>query len=352
MDHVFGRLLLAILTSGSCLAGCSPAATSVASQRPGPPEAAPGPAGSSVNAPSNSSTFRGIPDPSDLLGFDVWADYPADRTVTGDRGKDTLSCNGSAKAPCVIDASGASFTNLSLSGTFVVLDGGLVNAGSGRGDWFSSRGCSFCVIRDLEVAGPGTASGYSSAVGLGQGNVWIRGSIHGFGDNRQHADEQDFHGMKLFGPDQWVLNAEIYDVSGDSVQVGDASRGSAERVYIGGGYFHHNRENAVDIKDSRNVVVSGVRMEGFRPTQSSSGAAVVIHDDAFDAAILDNVILDTSLGIVSSGVSGHVIEGNDITAREVGIQLRHTRDITVTGNTIKAPVRVQVQGAVTGTVQD
>ena len=215
----------------------------------------------------------------------------------------------------------------------------------------SASNCSFCVIRDVEVAGPGLDSSHSAAVGMGAFTVWIRGSVHGFGDNRVDAPEQDFHGFKVMSSDVWILEAEIYDVSGDSVQVGDASRGSASRVYIGGGYYHHNRENAVDIKDSRDVVVSGVLMEGFRPTSSSPGEALIVHDDAYDARIYDNTVLDSTLGMVSSGRSGHIMDGNNITALRVGIQLRNTQNITVMNNVIDAPTPIEVQGGVSGTVQ-
>jgi hypothetical protein len=298
-----------------------------------------------------SSAYRGIPEPSDALGFDVWSDYSADQVVTGSRGNDTLSCNGTEADPCFIDASAATFTKLTVSGTYLILQGGLVDAPAGNGAWFEAYDCNHCVFRDVEVAGPKIDSSHSSAVGLGWFNVWIRGSVHGFGDNRISAGEQDFHGMKVLATDIWILDAEIYDVSGDSVQVGDANKDTAARVYIGGGYFHHNRENAVDIKDSRDIVVSGVLMEGFRPTSSSPGEALIIHDDAFDARIYDNIVRDATMGMVSSGRSGHIINGNNIEALSIGIQLRNTDDITVTGNTVSAPTRIDVQGGVSGTVQ-
>ena len=175
--------------------------------------------------------------------------------------------------------------------------------------------------------------------------------IHGFGDRRVDAPEQDYHGAKVMGRDVWILDSEIYDVSGDSVQCGDASRGDCQRVYIGGGWFHDNRENGVDIKDSRDVVVSGVTMSGFRPTNSSPGEALIIHDDAYDARIFDNIISGAALGIVSSGAAGHVIDGNTIQASREGIQLRNTRKITVTNNTIDAPTCVKKQSGMSGTVQ-
>ena len=301
--------------------------------------------------PSPGSEYRGIPDPSTALGFDVRGEYTANETVTGSLGNETLSCTGSPSNPCLIDATGATFESLTVSGSYVILQGGTVNARATDGAHMTLS-CSYCVARDVEVSGPGVNTGHSTAVTLNSYSVWIGGSIHGFGENSVTAPEQDFHGIKVMNDDVWILEAEIYDNSGDSIQVGDASRGSASRVYIGGGYYHHNRENAVDIKDSRDVVVSGVYMEGFRPTSSSPGEAVIIHDDAYDARVYDNTIRDSTIGIVSSGLRGHIIDGNDVVGLSIGIQLRNTQDITVTNNTVSAPTPINLQSGVTGTVQD
>ncbi|MES9851421.1 MAG: right-handed parallel beta-helix repeat-containing protein [Candidatus Thiodiazotropha sp. L084R] len=303
-----------------------------------------------VPTPTNFH-FRGIPDPSAALGFNVWDDYEASQVITGSQGIETLSCTGSAAHPCLIDASGATFEQLTLSGEYVILQGGTVNAPAEDGAHLVVS-CTYCVVRDVEVSGPKVNTGHSGAVRMNSNSVWIGGSIHGFGDNRQAAPEQDFHGMKVMVDDVWILEAEIYDNSGDSIQVGDASRGSASRVYIGGGYFHHNRENAIDIKDSNDVVVSGVHMEGFRPTSSSPGEALIIHDDAFNARIYDNVVRDSTIGMVSSGDSDHIIDGNDIIALSRGIQIRNTQNITVTNNTVYAPTPIDLQSGVTGTIQD
>jgi parallel beta-helix repeat protein len=320
---------------------------------PGPdPDPEPGP----DPDPGEPSAYRGIPDPSAYFGYDVYANYPVDLVVTGNTA--TISGQGTASDPYFVDATGLSRNGgLTISGSYVIVQGGFVDYPNTDGPALSfgegTTSCQFCTVRDMEVFGSDANfdAGHDAAVGLGSNNVWLRGSIHGFGDRRIDAQEQDYHGIKTFGPNVWILDAEIYDVSGDSVQVGDASRGAASNVYIGGGYMHHNRENGIDVKDSRDVVVSGVKMEGFRPTASSPGEAFIIHDDAFDAKILDNVILDATRGIVSSGASGHLIEGNNITALAVGIELRNTGNITVRDNTISAPTCVNRQGGVTGTVQ-
>ena len=294
--------------------------------------------------PAGQSAYRGIPEPSDVLGFDVWATYNADQTVSGSQGNQSLTCNGTASDPCVIDASAATFTGLEVRGSYAILQGGRVNAPSDRGPFVSVASCNRCVIRDLELSGPGTDNSHSSAVQMGDRTVWIRGKIHGFGDNRTSAREQDFHGIKIQQDQVWVLDAEIYDVSGDSIQVGDASRGVGTNVYIGGGYYHDNRENGVDIKDSTNIVVSGVTMSGFSPTSSDPGSAIVVHDDAYDSKFYDNNISDTRVGIVSSGRSGHIIDGNTIGASGTGIELRNTANCVISNNTISAPVPIDVQG--------
>ncbi len=171
----------------------------------------------------------------------------------------------------------------------------------------------------------------------------MRGAVHNFGVINT-SEEQDQHGFKIQSDDIWILDVETYELSGDGVQVGDATRGTGNRVYIGGGFHHDNRENAIDIKDSTDVVVSGVRASGFSATSTSPGEAVIIHDDAYNAKILDMNISDSRIGIVSSGKSGHLINGNTIQADSIGIQLRNTRPITVTNNSITAPTRVQCQG--------
>jgi parallel beta-helix repeat protein len=55
--------------------------------------------------------------------------------------------------------------------------------------------------------------------------------------------------------------------------------------------------------------------------------------------------------VVSSGTSGHIIDGNNIQALSIGIQLRNTSNLTVTNNTITAPTRIDVQGGVSGNIQ-
>ena len=299
-----------------------------------------------TRAPGRS--YRGIPDPNAHFGFDVNGSYAVDRDINGFQGIDTVFCVGSAADPCVIDGTDAVWTELVLVGQYIILQGGVVNS---LDDHKLNAGrCDKCVIRDFEVKGPGIDWGHGTAVYLGSETAWIRGSIHDFGDRSYSARENDLHGIKVYGPNVWILDAHIYNMAGDSVQIGDSSRGSADRVYVGGGDFHNNRENAVDIKDSTNVVISCVSMHGFHDTGNDE-FAMVIHDDAFGVLAYDNVIYDTLYGIVSTGEKGHVIDGNTIVAGTIGIQLRNTRDMTVTNNAISARVCIDRQRNVSGTIQ-
>ncbi len=299
--------------------------------------------------PTEWSEYRGIPDPSSILGFDVYGDYPTQETISGTNGDYTIQGQGTPSAPYLVDATDATFSKLTVEGEYVIVQGGTIR--SSYSGAFRSR-ASNSVFRDIDVGGNNSNQGHGSACGLASKNVWLRGAVHNFGLLGPTAPEQDQHGFKLQGSDQFVLDCEAFELSGDSVQAGDASRGAATRAYVGGGWFHNNRENGVDIKDSTDCVVSGVKMSGFEPTNSSPGEAVILHDDCVNARVYDCDISDCRLGIVSSGLRDNVIDGNTIVADSVGIQLRNTQNITVTNNDITAPERIEIQGGITGNIQN
>lgn len=290
--------------------------------------------------PVQWSNYRGIPDPSSELGFDVYAQYPSDVVLSADAGDFLISESGTAQKPYVVDLNGKVISRLGVTGRYVIVQNGFV-ATTGEGPVRSQE--THVVFRDIDVKGNNTNHGHGSAVGLNNLNVWIRGAVHNFGLVNS-TEEQDQHGFKVQADGVWILDVETYQLSGDGVQVGDASRGDGNQVYIGGGYHHDNRENAIDVKNSRDVVISGVRMANFMSVGSSHGEAIVLHDQAFNTKVFDCEIINANLGIVSSGKSGHVINGNRIQARTAGIQLRNTRPITVTENIIDAPLKIQIQG--------
>lgn len=283
--------------------------------------------------PAPPSVYRGIPDPSTHLGFDVYADCVPDLILDQDYSANayTVTATGTTEKPFCVDATKAKFKKLTIAGEYIIFKGGLIVAPVNRGAWLQLS-APYSVVKDIELIGPKANVGAASAVLLSNDSVLLRAKIHGFGDSSTDAAENDYHGVKTTSnTNTWILDCEIFDNGGDSVQVGDASRGAASNVYIGGGFFYNNKENAVDIKDSTNIIVSGVTAYGFAPSASSDGTAMVVHDDAFGAKFYDNKITDSNKGIKSTGVSGHIIDGNNINAR-VAIECRNTNDVTIINN--------------------
>ncbi len=274
-----------------------------------------------------------MPDPSTAIGFDPLIDYAVDENLSGALGRGSLTRAGIASDPYVIDAAGAVWEHLILSGSYVILQNGKVQAPGDDG--LDASNCNNCVVRDFEVAGPQINFGNGSAVTLGTASMWLRGSIHSYGDRSYSSQENDYHGIKTFGPDVWIWEAHIYNVSGDSVQIGDASRGVANRVYVAGGQFHGNRENCLDVKDSQDIVLSTFLC--YDQLNPNDEFGVVIHDDAYNTRVLNATFSNVNYGILSSGQANHVFEDNSIQALITGIQLRNTDNITVLRNTIAAP---------------
>lgn len=302
--------------------------------------------------PIPSGDYRGIPDPSNALGFDVYADYTPDQVITGTHsGNFSISGTGTANDPYFVDATAATFNvgtgSVTVTGSYVVLNGGKINA-TGESS-FNAR-ASNSVYRNLDIGGNNSDWGHGATIFPASNTVFINVKVHDYGVINT-TQEQDQHGWKIQANSVWILESEGYRLSGDGVQCGDASRGRCDNVYIGGGSFHNNRENGVDVKDSRNVVVSGVSLYGFAGTSSDPGAAIVVHDDAYDARFLDNIISNARIGVVTSGVSGHEIDGNSIQATFRGIECRNTQNVKITNNYISAPTPIERQSNCNGIIQ-
>jgi hypothetical protein len=178
-------------------------------------------------------------------------------------------------------------------------------------------------VRNSEFSGPGINWGNHAVIGVFGDSTSVthdiviyNNLIHGFGEIPT-ATENDFHGVLpgSYAQNVWVLNNEIHHLGGDSIQVGQQNYNSAERpkhIYIGGNTLHEDRENAVDIKRSEDVIVSQNICYGFASTSSSSGEVVVIHDDPANIWILYNTIHTGNFGIITSGSTETYMIGNVI----------------------------------------
>lgn len=117
--------------------------------------------------------------------------------------------------------------------------------------------------------------------------------LHDF-DDVEYAltDEDDDH---AFLPGQntyniWILNSTAYNISGDGVQIsGNNAYGDAraQYIYIGGNTIHTTGENAVDVKSSRDVIISENNFYNNRNGVSSDGTSIVVQQEGGDGS--DNV---------------------------------------------------------------
>ena len=169
------------------------------------------------------------------------------------------------------------------------------------------------ALRDCYLFGNG-ASRNAISTGGSTGNsaenytmnwVILRNEVHGYGDWLS-TTENDTVGVMASenATNIWVLDNNIYNMSGDSARIG-ADQGatpSGGNYYLGRNWFHDNRENAVDVKQARNSVISENIMHGFGDSSSSSGTAVAMHYLPRNIWVINNVIYDSLRGIVSTGV--------------------------------------------------
>lgn len=155
----------------------------------------------------------------------------------------------------------------------------------------------------------------TAVVLLGTKTVLHKNEIHNNGDPTLDS-ERDTHGVLVVpgARDIWILGNDIHHNGGDAIQVGSATTTSpvAEFVYIAGNYLHEDRENGVDIKMARHVIVSTNRIGGYYSRTSSSGEAIVVHNNPSYVWILNNAIGYSHQGIVCTGASIYIVAGNVI----------------------------------------
>ena len=245
----------------------------------------------------------------------------------------TFSGNGTASNPVVFRGVGnPTFTGqVTISGSYVIVENIFVNGGIVRfsGDHLALRNSEVANNAGRESKNAISTNGGSSDI------VVFRNRVHDNGQ-WQSTSENDFHGITASGPLQrfWILENEMWHHGGDSVQVGHNGGNSVNGLYVGRNVMHHDRENAVDLKEVSNAVVSENTMYGYRSTGSSEGAAVVIHYCPINAAIVNNLIYDSQVGISSTSLNSSC-SGQQVTNR-------------IVGNVIQGSLGAAIQGWGTG----
>jgi hypothetical protein len=197
---------------------------------------------------------------------------------------------------------------LRLAGSYAVVEGFVFVAAPVRlrGDHLSFRGN---VLRGFSPPRHNAALS-----GIGSDLVIHGNEIHGNGD-AAGAREVDIHGIKFAtGTERlWIVDNHIHHNGGDAVQIGGATTEPwAHHVYIARNELHEDRENAVDIKQARDVVISQNRAWGYRAVSSSDGTAVVVHDNPDRVWVLFNEIHSSVNGVRNNGSTASYVVGNVI----------------------------------------
>lgn len=118
----------------------------------------------------------------------------------------------------------------------------------------------------------------------------------------------------------WLVDNNFNNNAEDGVQVfwfTSGLRGApAEFVYIGRNLIYNHGENAIDIKQASDVIVSENTLYGHYATDfefsGSDGAAVVFNDDSPNTRLwlLNNTIFDNAIGIRNQSGGENYIVGN------------------------------------------
>ncbi|MFW6154488.1 MAG: Ig-like domain-containing protein [Planctomycetota bacterium] len=179
--------------------------------------------------------------------------------------------------------------------------------------------------------------------------VIYNNTIHDNGDwTASYAN--DVHGITVnrYINNVWAVDNHSYHNGGDSIQVNCRGSWNTTNIYIGRNIFHHDRENAVDLKTYKDVIVSENRMYGYRSTSSSEGAAFVVHYNPRWTWVLNNEIYDAEWGLANTGSTDTYFIGNliydihrngvrdpaSVYAHGKGIHVRNSARTDIINNTI------------------
>lgn len=195
------------------------------------------------------------------------------------------------------------------------------------------------AVRNCEIHNdPGDTVSWASATVAGGNDIVIYNN-HIHHNAKPTSSEMDCHGVNVRQGSSriWILENHIHDNSGDAVHCSHMADPPPQYVYIGRNIMHDDRENAVDIKQSEDVIISQNVMYGYTPCESSDGTAMVVNSRADYPKeriwIIFNEIYNSTNAIRSQdsafviGNVIHDIENNAFISWE-------TADLYVVGNTI------------------
>jgi hypothetical protein len=180
---------------------------------------------------------------------------------------------------------------------------------------------TYVGFRNNEIVGTGTSvDGNGAMISSGSSSfVVIADNIVHDGGAWQSSTENDMHALGVGSNehDIWYLGNTVYHNAGDGIGNGHDANHTTSRLFIGGNIFYENRENAIDLKEVNDVIISENQAYNYVASSSSPGEAIVLHygpttdQGPYNVWVIDNVIHDAVYGIVTSDVqAGIYIIGN------------------------------------------
>ena len=158
-----------------------------------------------------------------------------------------------------------------FSGRYIVIEGFeyLDTTLTTWGDAANPNG-SYISIRNNEIHGSDAPSGRAVSIGTSNDLVVYNNHIHQNG-LIPYGDGHDFHGLAVTGTAQriWIVDNEINGNDGDSIQIDDGPGGIGtigvypSYVYIGRNKLYNDRENAIDLKYCKHIIVSQNEIYGY-----------------------------------------------------------------------------------------
>jgi Secretion system C-terminal sorting domain len=219
-------------------------------------------------------------------------------------------------------------------------------------------------VRHCEFYGSGTDIGNGASISPeGDHIVVYDNKIHDIGD-WQTLIENDFNAVSLQGVDVWIVDNEMYHMGSDCVGSGHAKNYTVHHNYIGRNIMHHTGENAVDMKEVTDFVVSQNKMYGYN-LSGRDGTNIVAHygpnESPKNIWIILNEIYEADTRAVQVGggatnnpdeiyIVGNVIYGNtNPDSDAAGITSWGSDQIYVYNNTIfNSDVGMDLTGGATG----
>jgi len=266
-------------------------------------------------------------------------------------GTDTtyITANGSVKKPVFVR--GYSFEDMPLvqrtllvKGAYSIWENLKIYKNTGRFQIMPYLGSNahHVALRNSEVYDDGVLGGSTGiTIAGGSGNIFhhiviYNNHIHHRGD-ADYELQNDVIGVGIGSPaeDIWILDNHIHHMGGDSILMNSANL-DTQRVYVGRNLMHDDRENAIDIKECRYVIVSENEMYGYEPSSSSEGAAVVGHNsplEPHDIYFLFNKIHNSHYGITTTSNELYII-GNVVYDSYYGISYSSVGNSYVLHNTV------------------